>query len=279
MYPDDDKPKTSRDALAVVVKWMKSRSPREKTILSVAAGILVLFILWIVIEDHDFLFVLAEICHFIGIALLVYKLFNNKTCVGISLRSQELTFLFLAVRLYCSFMMEYDIHTVLDALTLLATGWVIYTMMFQLKHTYQVELDTLMTAYVAGPCVLLAIIIHPSTTHIWIHKVLWASCVYIEAVSVLPQLRLMQKNKVVERFTGHYVFCLGLSRFFSCAHWILQIMDGNSLLMHIWGYGPWPVLVLLSEVVQTFILADFCYYYVKSYAQGSGVVRLPENVV
>lgn len=29
--------------------------------------------------------------------------------------------------------------------------------------------------------------------------------------------------QVVERFTGHYVFCLGLSRFFSCAHWILQV--------------------------------------------------------
>lgn len=29
------------------------------------------------------------------------------------------------------------------------------------------------------------------------------------------------------------------------------------------GYGLWPPFVLLSEVVQTFILADFCYYYVK----------------
>jgi ER lumen protein retaining receptor len=57
---------------------------------------------------------------------------------------------------------------------------------------------------------------------------MWAVCVYLEAVSVLPQLRMMQNSKVVERFTAHYVFCLGLSRFFSCAHWILQarIADG-----------------------------------------------------
>jgi ER lumen protein retaining receptor len=34
---------------------------------------------------------------------------------------------------------------------------------------------------------------------------------------------MMQNSKVVERFTAHYVFCLGLSRFFSCAHWILQV--------------------------------------------------------
>lgn len=55
---------------------------------------------------------------------------------------------------------------------------------------------------------------------------MWAFCVYLEAVSVLPQLRMMQKAKVVEKFTAHYVFALGLSRFISCAHWILQVRRG-----------------------------------------------------
>jgi hypothetical protein len=135
---------------------------------------------------------------------------------------------------------------------------------------------------------------------------MWAVCVYLEAISVLPQLRMMQNSKVVERFTAHYVFCLGLSRFFSCAHWILQVghpggagrgedaaarlrtaraggaaasasaqplpalaptrghppsppqlLDGNKYLLTALGSGLWPVMVLLSEVVQTFILADF----------------------
>jgi hypothetical protein len=81
--------------------------------------------------------------------------------------------------------------------------------------------------------------------------------VYLEAVSVLPQLRMMQNSKVVERFTAHYVFCLGLSRFFSCAHWILQLLEGNRYLLNALGSGLWPVMVLLSEIVQTFILADF----------------------
>ncbi len=105
-------------------------------------------------------------------------------------------------------------------------------------------------------------------------QVLWAFCVYLEAVSVLPQLRMMQKAKVrtrpvkawvplsvvtgsstrmaqawqekptvlsrarcsrdglcpgqvVERFTAHYVFALGMSRFLSCAHWILQVRAGE----------------------------------------------------
>jgi ER lumen protein retaining receptor len=73
-------------------------------------------------------------------------------------------------------------------------------------------------------CSLLTILIAARTCLLprpW--QVLWAFCVYLEAVSVLPQLRMMQKAKVVEKFTAHYVFALGLSRFISCAHWILQV--------------------------------------------------------
>ena len=39
---------------------------------------------------------------------------------------------------------------------------------------------------------LLAIVAHPGTRHNAFLRVLWAACVYLEAVSVLPQLRMMQ---------------------------------------------------------------------------------------
>jgi hypothetical protein len=35
--------------------------------------------------------------------------------------------------------------------------------------------------------------------------------------------------QVVEKFTAHYVFALGLSRFFSCAHWLLQVKGAGAL--------------------------------------------------
>lgn len=46
------------------------------------------------------------------------------------------------------------------------------------------------------PCALLAVLIHPSTSHNIVNRICWAFCVYLEAVSVLPQLRLMQNTKV-----------------------------------------------------------------------------------
>lgn len=39
--------------------------------------------------------------------------------------------------------MEYDIHTILDGLTLAATAWVIYELRGPLKSTYQAEQDNL----------------------------------------------------------------------------------------------------------------------------------------
>ena len=63
-------------------------------------------------------------------------------------------------------MMEYDIHTLLDALTLGATLWVIYVMKCTpVRTTYQSELDTVPWWQVAGPCCTLALLAHPTTQH------------------------------------------------------------------------------------------------------------------
>lgn len=279
-FMDDGKHGKPKDPVLALTQWVQSRSKRQKSILLGVAGIVLLIVLWLTIEDHDTLFVLAELAHFVGIVVLVYKLYRKKSVAGLSLKSQELTAVFLAIRLYCSFKMEYDIHTLLDASTLAATVWVVYMMRFTgLKQAYQKEQDVINQLAVVGPCAVLAFLAHPKTSHHYAFRVLWALCVYLEAVSMLPQLRMMQKAKIVERFTAHYVFALGLSRFFSCAHWLLQILDRNQYLLKALGSGIWPCMVLFSELAQTAILADFCYYYINSYTEGSGVVRLPTGIV
>ncbi|KAG4967939.1 hypothetical protein JHK87_033590 [Glycine soja] len=75
------------------------------------------------------------------------------------------------------------------------------------------------------PCVVMSLLIHPITRHHPLNRILWAFCVYLEAVSVLPQLRVMQNTKIVEPFTAHYAFALGVARFLSCAHWVLQVFS------------------------------------------------------
>jgi hypothetical protein len=93
--------------------------------------------------------------------------------------------------------MEFDIHTLLDSATLVTTLFVIYMIRFKLKASYMDDKDNFAIYYVVIPCVVLSVLIHPSTHHHIINKISWAFCVYLEAVSVLPQLRVMQNTKVL----------------------------------------------------------------------------------
>ena len=67
-------------------------------------------------------------------------------------------------------MMEYDIHTILDLLTLLATLWVIYIVRFQLYESYQPEQDSIHDIYVVSltigslPCACI-----PATLSVLLH--------------------------------------------------------------------------------------------------------------
>ena len=45
-----------------------------------------LFLLWLVIEDHDNLFIMAEVVHFLGIGVLIYKLWTKKNAGGEAIR-------------------------------------------------------------------------------------------------------------------------------------------------------------------------------------------------
>ncbi|KAL3517838.1 hypothetical protein ACH5RR_020427 [Cinchona calisaya] len=259
-----------------VFTWVRRQSIKVKSFLAVISLLSALMAMKLLIKDQDSFFIASEAVHFMGIIVLIYKLSTQKTCSGLSLKSQELTAIFLGVRVCCSYFFEYDVHTVLDFVTLMSTLWVIYMIRFKLKSTYIADLDNMPIYHVVVPCAVLAVFIHPHTSHARIYRMVWAFCIYLEAVSVLPQLRLMQNAKMIEPFTAHYVFALGVARFFGFAHWMIQIYDtaGLNLLLITTGY-LWRLAVFLSEMVQTFILADFCYYYVKSLMSGQVLASLP----
>ena len=83
----------------------------------------------------------------------------------------------------------------------------------------------------------------------------------------------------MERFTGHYFFCLALSRYLCLAHWILQLVESHSEGWNSLSQGMWAYLVLFGEVVQTAILADFSYLYLVSNMRGMPVVKVAEGIV
>lgn len=262
--------------VSVLFGWVRKQSVKVKIFLGVFLALCALVALKFTIKDHNSFFISSEAVHLAGILVLFYKLLTQKTCSGLSLKMQELTALFLTVRLICSFLMEQDIHTVLDFISLLSTLLIIYWIRFKLKSSYIKELDTLKLLFLVVPAAILAVLVNPRTRHAKLSNILWAFCVYLEAVSVLPQVRFMQNAKIVETFTGYYVFALGVSRFLALAHWIIQIYETRGAYLFLIGSGYfWFLAAFLSEMVQSFILADFCYYYAKSIMQGQLLRKMP----
>lgn len=93
------------------------------------------------------------VCSFGTIAFLTH-VFLLLLVSGLSLKSQDLTAIFLGARLFCSIFMETDIHTLLDFATLVSTVWVIYMMRYKLKSTYVEELDNMKIKYLVKCCCL-----------------------------------------------------------------------------------------------------------------------------
>lgn len=56
------------------------------------------------------------------------------------------------------------------------------------------------------PSAILAVVVHPFTHHFRIGRILWALGAYMEAVSVLPQLHLMQNAKVLNLHPNMYTY-------------------------------------------------------------------------
>ncbi|XP_034686654.1 ER lumen protein-retaining receptor erd-2.2-like [Vitis riparia] len=213
------------------------------------------------------LFVASQFIHLSGIIILIFKLIKTKTCSGLSLKSQELTATVIAARAYCSFEVEDHTFTLLSSAIFLSTLWVIYMIRFKLKPTYSKELDSMPLYSLMVPSAILAVLIHPRHFHHrLLTRIIWSFSFYLGAISVLPQLRLMQNAKMVEPFTAYYVFALGVGRFLNCGSWIIHIYEtgGQYLMLPSNWTQLWVLMVLLSEFVDAFILADFCYYYLKS---------------
>ncbi|XP_024973534.1 putative ER lumen protein-retaining receptor C28H8.4 [Cynara cardunculus var. scolymus] len=263
-------------AVNTLFTWVRSQSTQAKIFMAVAAMISCLFLVKRFVANHNNLFVASESVHAAGIIVLIYKLTTLKSCTGLSLQTQELTAIVLAVRIGCYFAIGHSIHTVLDVAALVSTILVIYMMRFKVNATYHQHLDKTPKRYLIIPCAVMAFSIHPNSAIPLVAKVGWAFGVYLEAIAVLPQLHMMQRTQMIEPFTAHYVFALGVSRFFRAAYWILRVYESTEAYLFLLGRGYfWVPMVLLSEAVQSFILADFCYYYLKSIVSGHRLVKLP----
>ena len=83
----------------------------------------------------------------------------------------------------------------------------------------------------------------------------WAFSIYLEAVAILPQLFMLQKQGGAESLTSHYVMLLGLYRLFYLFNWIYRYATEDNYMQ---------IIVWVSGIVQTALYLDFFYNYINA---------------
>jgi len=143
------------------------------------------------------------------------------------------------------------------------------------SSTYEESLDTCnMNCFVVG-CIVLAYFFHPDLNRRVIPDMAWTSALYLEAVSMVPQLYMMAKNGgEVESLASHYIACVFVSRLLMITFWFHSYEEllPRGATFNFAGYG-----VVGAQLLQIVLFGDFMYYYVKSIRFSSRMV-LPQSM-
>lgn len=188
--------------------------------------------------------------------VLLLKIHATKSCAGLSLKTQELYALVFATRYLDLFVRFISLYNSIMKVVFISTSvLVVWYMRYHrtVRQTYDKESDTFQRRYLILPCALLALVVHNRTTPM---EILWTFSIYLEAVAILPQLVLLQRNQNVDTLTGNYVFLLGAYRALYLLNWIYRYLTERR-------YRAW--IVWVSGVVQTALYCDFFYYYLMAW--------------
>jgi len=218
----------------------------------------------------------GDFLHMLSILILIYKIHAQKSCAGISLKTQILYAVVYVAR-YTDLLNSYIslYNSGMKLVFICSSFYVIYLMKVKYQFSYSSSYDTFRIGWLVGLCAVLSVVLHYSfafegsafVVFLYdIQELLWTFSIYLESVAILPQLFLLQRTGEAEALTADYVFCLGGYRFLYIFNWIWRAA-------HTPGYQDW--IVWVSGFIQTALYGDFFYYYVKCKYYG-GAVKLPQ---
>jgi len=206
----------------------------------------------------------ADFIHLISIGILLLKILGAQNCVGISLKTQLLYCIVFSCRyldLFWNFWSMYN--WVMKVIFIISSYAIVYNMKFRnpICRTYDAAMDNFNVAFLIVPCAIIALFWNITFTPF---EVLWAFSIYLESVSILPQLVMVQKHAKsnqgsVQNITSHYVFALGMYRALYLVNWFYRYFTEDNY---------YDLIAWVAGTVQTLLFADFFYYYLKAVKMG-----------
>lgn len=240
---------------------------------------------WHKVSQKDFSTIVtaAAALQCFGFLLLALRVRATKSVAGISSRTLQMFVLYLSLRL-CSTTLKkgyipvdrsgHYFYQLMDFSTVALASYLVFCCHKTYRHSYQEEHDTLPISPFIPPAVILACFVHGNLNRSFFFDTVWFASLNLETVVLLPQLWMMSKiggkvNGVSAEFVACQVFSKVMTMtFWMWAHTELKTKDG-------WNVVGWQICG--AYMVQLILSADFMFYYVKGFLEGSEAIVLPQQ--
>ncbi|KAH7827488.1 putative ER lumen protein-retaining receptor A [Monocercomonoides exilis] len=199
--------------------------------------------------------------------LLLYQIYKRKSADGISLKTQIMYLIVFLTRYLDLFWNHaYLYNTIFKILYIATTMITVYLIAIKFKKTYRKELDRFPFQYLLLGAFILCFIFN-SNHKKWFEYV-YAFSLYVESVSIIPQLVLLVEQSEVSNLTSYYILFLGAYRGLYILNWIVRIITERH-------YKAW--ISWVCGIIQTVLYADFFYEFFKAKKMGKKMeLPIPE---
>lgn len=256
---------------------------RKKDVIMWLGFIVIVALCFICISSKEFSFfmVLSAMTQTFALFIIAQKVYNYQNSSGLSLNSMICYLILIGSRLsstvfYSGYLPSDSagdwFYQLCEVTSLILTVVIIIFITKLFKDTAEGENeDQVDYKYLVVPALILALLVHTGLNNNLLTDIAWSFSMYLESVSIFPQLFLFMKKKgQIESYTSHYVSLQGISRFFSLVFWFYtyeelnEEMDDSISIFHSYtGY-----FLIASQLVQLIIMIEFYYYYIKSLLSG-----------
>ena len=197
----------------------------------------------------------GDTLHLISFVIIIYKIYRDKSCKGVSAKTFEIYLLVFCTRYLDLFMYFISFYnTFMKLLFISASAFILYLMHLKdpFKSTYDRKNEDIFPhLYLILFAVIMTLIINKDYS-LW--GLTWSFSLWLESVAVFPQISIIAKTNGIFTYTAHYLAALGSYRFFYILLWIYRYIKFGRVL--------W--VSVFSGTLQVLLYADFFYLYFKN---------------
>ena len=228
-------------------------------------------------KEISALHTISSIVKTLSFLVIFLKVINYQNCSGLSRNSLICFFIALLCRIFVYTFFSIRLRTfkinelnsifnkIAEYFTFLIICFLLYCFYCKYPETSDINYDNeIPYYYLSISAFICAIPFKPWVFRNWFIDLIWIYSIFLESVSIYPQIILFYKKKgCIENFTSHFLILQGISSILGLIYWInsyFMFNDRKSLLLGEYsGY-----LIIVSEIIKLIIVAYYLYLYLKS---------------